>query len=135
MPSRKRLITIKAPNSLKKYGYHVDNSALSRQRALAKAVLAYGYSSVMKKVNALYVFSMNRQPTNAKKYRTDKLWLQSHRTKFEKIKKSVAVKRTRSRNRSSRTSRKSRKRSSRRSKRVSRKRSVSRRKSRRRKSR
>jgi len=77
--SRKRRspvrIVIKNKGSLTKLGYSMSKSSQSRHVALGKAVRKYGYRSVMGKVNALYVFNKNNNPSLAKKASSDKKWL------------------------------------------------------------
>jgi len=50
----KKLIEIE-PGKLKKYGYSTDKNARARRRALAKAVKAYGATSVFRMLNAQVV--------------------------------------------------------------------------------
>lgn len=74
--SRKKVrISITKPGSLSKYGYSMSKTAVARRRALAKAVKVYGYGTVMRKVNALYVFNKKKHPGIAKKATGDKKWL------------------------------------------------------------
>lgn len=72
-----QLIHILHPHSLSKYGYSLSKTSNKRRIALLKALHKFGYSSVMKKVNALYVFNKNLHPITAKKASSDKKWLKS----------------------------------------------------------
>lgn len=68
-------ISISKPGSLSKYGYNMSKTAASRRKALSKAVKVYGYGTVMRKVNALYVFNKKKHPGLARKASGDKSWL------------------------------------------------------------
>ncbi len=59
------------------YGYHVHASARARQSALRRAVAATSRGEVMKRVNALYVFSKNRAPNLAQVYQRDKDYIRT----------------------------------------------------------
>lgn len=72
---KKVRISITKPGSLSKYGYSMSKTAIARRRALSKAVKSYGYGTVMRKVNALYVFNKKKHPGIAKKATADKKWL------------------------------------------------------------
>lgn len=69
-------IKVKHPGSLDKYGYSLGKSDLSRHRALNKAVIAYGRTKTLRKVNLLYVYNKNKHPKIAAKARKDVRWLQ-----------------------------------------------------------
>lgn len=71
----KRRISIKAPGSLKKYGYSLKKSAMSRRRSLDKAVKKYGDTKTFRKVNALSVFFKDTDPSYAKKATADKNYI------------------------------------------------------------
>lgn len=73
--TRKVRISISKPGSLSKYGYSMSKTAASRHKALSKAVKAYGYGSIMRKVNAIYVFNKKKHPDLARKASRDKSWL------------------------------------------------------------
>ena len=66
---------------LKQFGYAAHNSVASRHRSLAKAIKKYGDLSVFRKINVLYVFNKNRNPTLASKFNSDKNWI--HKTYME----------------------------------------------------
>jgi len=69
------LIQRKAPGSLTKYGYHLNELASKRHNALNKAVRAYGRKKTTEKVNALSVFFKNTSPKYASAARADKSYL------------------------------------------------------------
>ena len=67
---RKVLPTLKG-GSLTQYGYKVHESSSARHEALKKALEAYGYSRLIKKLNAVRLLNENAQPKNAKIYDSD----------------------------------------------------------------
>ena len=84
-PSRRRKksrspvrIKIKRKGELTSLGYRMKKSPSERHKALAKAVRKYGYSGVMKKINALYVFNKNQRPYLAKIAQNDKQYLKNY---------------------------------------------------------
>jgi hypothetical protein len=89
--SRKPKIKITSPGSLQ--GYKLSQTALVRRKHLAKAVKKKGYSHVMKKVNALYIFNRKKYPTKGKKLSSDKVWL-SKKYKTKKSRKITRKRRT-----------------------------------------
>ena len=56
--------------SLTKYGYHLSDPEEIRHKALKKAFNAYGYSSLIKKLNAVRVYNKSK-PTIFNKYSKD----------------------------------------------------------------
>ena len=81
--SRRVLPTLNK-GSLTKYGYSTKLSDVERQKALNKALKAYGYSSVVKKLNAVKLLTKNTDPKRSKIYSKD--------LKFVQKKKSVKSK-------------------------------------------
>jgi hypothetical protein len=74
---RKSPVKIQITNtgSLTSLGYSLYESTSIRRNALKKAVDKFGYGSVMKKINALYVFNKNNYKELAKRASSDKKWL------------------------------------------------------------
>ena len=62
-------------NDLKQYGYSTRKSDNIRHRALLKASDKYGAGSVLKKLNAVYVYNRNRAPFASSVFEKDKKWL------------------------------------------------------------
>lgn len=56
--------------SLKKYGYNTKESAVERHKALKKALDVYGYSTLIKKLNAVRIYNKSR-PAIYNKYTKD----------------------------------------------------------------
>ena len=73
--SRKVIPSLKK-GSLTKYGYHVRDSKESRRKALNKSLKKYGYSCLIKKLNAVKILSKNASPSNSKIYAQDIRYLQ-----------------------------------------------------------
>lgn len=76
-----RVIPKLKKGELKQFGYSASSSAASRHRALAKAIKEYGDLSVFRKINVLYIFNKNKNPTLASKFNSDKKWI--HQTYME----------------------------------------------------
>ena len=53
------------------FGYAVSSSAEKRHKAVSKAAKKYGTVSVIRKLNVLYVYNKNKNPTMAKKVKSD----------------------------------------------------------------
>jgi hypothetical protein len=107
---------------LTKYGYSMSKTAAQRHYALSRAVSAYGYLPVMRKVNVLFVFNKNRHSNLAKVATSDKKWLMKTYKNKASARKSYRRKSKRRSGRKSRRrsgSRKSRRRSGRKSRRRS----------------
>jgi hypothetical protein len=64
--------------SLTKYGYHLSETASVRHAALKKAYKAYGYSTLIKKLNAVRVYNKSR-PSVFSKYTIDMEYVRSLR--------------------------------------------------------
>ena len=75
--SRKRSIPPLRSGELKQFGYSINLPQDERRVALKRAVKAYPVVSIMRKLNALYVFQKNRYPVNANKFKSDEKWLKS----------------------------------------------------------
>jgi Family of unknown function (DUF5771) len=56
--------------SLTKYGYHLSDSKDERHKALKKAFDAYGYSTLIKKLNAVRLYNKSK-PSVYNKYTQD----------------------------------------------------------------
>lgn len=74
-----KLITIKADDSLKKYGYGLAKTAVQRHTALNKARKKYGYATTVRKVNALSILLKNTSPANAARAKSDVRYLERTR--------------------------------------------------------
>lgn len=105
---------------LKKYGYAVHDSATARHTALKKALKVYGYSTLIKKLNAVKVLSKNTSPKNSRIYGSDIRYVQKLGGGKSKSKRKS---RRSKRGRKSRKSKKSKTKSKRKSKRKTRRRS------------
>ena len=57
--------------SLTQYGYKLHISSSARHEALKKALEVYGYSRLIKKLNAVRLLNENAHPKNAKIYDSD----------------------------------------------------------------
>ena len=72
---------IRHSGSLTKLGYHEDEKASSRHRALSKSVRKYGYKKTQDKLVALEVLNKNRNPEFSETVRSDMSFLrQRHKT-------------------------------------------------------
>ena len=62
---------------LKQYGYtHIAGLSINKRRgALKQAVKQYGSLSVWKKLNVLYVYFKNTNPSLSELYNQDKIWI------------------------------------------------------------
>jgi len=70
-----RVIPKLRKGELKQFGYSSSNSVASRHRALAKAIREYSDLSVFRKLNVLYIFNKNKNPSLASKFNSDKAWI------------------------------------------------------------
>lgn len=68
---KRRVIKISHPGSLSKYGYALSKTASERDVALNKILKAYGYSTTIKKLNAIAVLFRNTQPAYTRKLERD----------------------------------------------------------------
>jgi len=62
---------------LTRYGYSASKSAISRHRALNKAVAKYGYAGTVGHLNLIANFTKHSQPKYHRIYRNDMHWLKS----------------------------------------------------------
>jgi hypothetical protein len=60
---------------LRKYGYSVKNPQKLREKSLASAVGEYGALSVFRKLNALMILNMNKDPYMSNMYKKDRNWV------------------------------------------------------------
>lgn len=101
MSKSKVRIPVLHEGTLSKYGYSLSKTRTGRRKALKHAVDKYGYSKVMKKVNLLYIYNMNKHPSIAKKVQGDKKFLMEHyalvrrRSPLRKSRKTRKVRKTR----------------------------------------
>jgi chromosome segregation and condensation protein ScpB len=56
-------------------GYKATSGRITRRRALAKAVRAYGRLSTLRKLNAIAVLTKRRSPGRSKTFKTDRNWV------------------------------------------------------------
>lgn len=73
----RRVLPSLKKGSLTKFGYTVHETAEKRRKALHKALKAYGYSSLIKKLNAVRLLTRNTSPGNSKIYDSDIKYLQN----------------------------------------------------------
>ncbi len=73
--------------SLTKYGYSTKLSDEERQKALRKGLKAYGYSSVVKKLNAIKLLTKNTDPKRSKIYSKDLKYVQNREKRSRKSRK------------------------------------------------
>ncbi|MCD6255198.1 MAG: hypothetical protein J7J44_02875 [Deltaproteobacteria bacterium] len=71
-----RLIKIRNPRGLEKYGYDPDFKASTRRRALKKLVEKEGYATAIRRLNAVRVLTRNTLPKYSRIYESDMKWLQ-----------------------------------------------------------
>ena len=83
-----RVLPTLKKGSLTKYGYSVSGSENERHSALKKALKAYGYSSVIKKLNSVKLLTKNTNPKNSKIYGKDLKWVQKNNKSVKKSRKS-----------------------------------------------
>lgn len=62
---------------LVRFGYKSSNQSDDRHNALKKAVNELGSLSVWRKLNAIYVYNKNTNPTLAAKYNADRNWVRA----------------------------------------------------------
>jgi len=62
-------------NKLRQYGYSTSLPVSERRASLRKAVKAYGWLSVFRKLNAVATLNKNRSPTSSKKFLADRNWI------------------------------------------------------------
>lgn len=73
-----RVIPKLKKGELSQFGYSSSASALSRHRALAKAVKRYGSLSIFRKLNAIMVLNKNKSPTLSNKFKMDRNWIRDN---------------------------------------------------------
>ncbi len=80
----KKLFTLK-PGKLAKYGYSnvTEMSVSDRHKCLNKAIKAYGASSVIKKLNSVYLLNRNTNKKLSKIFKSDRSWVSSRLEKGE----------------------------------------------------
>lgn len=84
-----RVLPTLKKGSLTKYGYAILGSETERHNALKKALKAYGYSSVVKKLNAVKLLTKNTNPKNSKIYGRDLRWIQKNNKSKKSKRKST----------------------------------------------
>lgn len=68
---KRRVIKISKPGSLKSLGYRLNETSTKRDAALKKILKKYGYSTSIKKLNAISVLFKNTEPSLHKKLQRD----------------------------------------------------------------
>ena len=76
----KRVLPKLKNGSLTKYGYSTSVGEKKRHVALKKAQKAYGYSTLVKKLNAVKLLTKNTSPKNSRIYGRDLKWIQRSRS-------------------------------------------------------
>lgn len=78
MPSRRRLRSrIRIPTEKGALpGYTLSMKRSDRRDLLDKLTKKMGWSNIVKKLNVLYIYNMNRHPENAAKFRRDMYYIQ-----------------------------------------------------------
>ena len=72
----KRVLPKLKTGSLTKYGYHIRDTKSIRHKALKKALKSYGFATLIRKLNAVRVLSINTAPLNSKKYTDDIIYIE-----------------------------------------------------------
>lgn len=72
----RRVLPSLRKGSLTKYGYHLSDPDEKRHKALKKAFTVYGYSSLIKKLNAVRIYNKSK-PTIYNKYTKDMLYVRT----------------------------------------------------------
>ena len=73
----KKLIGTLKKGLLSKYGYKAQNNAAERHEALKKAVKAYGALSVLRKLNAVAVYTRRTSPGVSAVFKADMKWVRA----------------------------------------------------------
>jgi hypothetical protein len=104
--------------SLTKYGYHIHDTKSIRYKALKKALKAYGFATLIRKLNAVRVLSRNTTPLNSKKYTNDIKYIEKmiNASPKRKSKKRSSKRKSKSKRRSPKRKSKSKRRSPKKSK-------------------
>ena len=79
----RRLIPPLKRGELGAFGYKVLMAESERRIALERAIDAYGYASLVRKLNALAVLNKNRNPLVAKRVKRDMAFLKKFRSQLE----------------------------------------------------
>ena len=98
-------------------GYTIAVKRSDRRELLDKLVKKYGWSNIVKKLNVLYIYNMNRYPENAAKFRRDMYYIQkkyspSHKTSAKKYAQTKQKRPSKKRSRKRPSKKRSRKRPS-----------------------
>ena len=108
----KRVLPKLKTGSLTKYGYHIHDTKSIRHKALKKALEAYGFATLIRKLNAVRVLSRNTAPLNSKKYTDDIKYIEKmtnaspkRKSKSKRKSKRKSKKRSKRRSKSKRKSR------------------------------
>ena len=72
-----RVLPILKKGSLTKFGYSTHEPENTRRSALRKALKVYGYSSLIKKLNAVKLLTRNTSPSNSRIYGSDIKYIQN----------------------------------------------------------
>ena len=85
--TKKVIIKLDDKDYLKKFGYSTKLGKDDRHKVLLKAVVQYGYSSVLKRLVALRTLTKNTQPIKSNKYNNDIIGLQKWKKYMEHMMK------------------------------------------------
>lgn len=93
--------------ALEKFGYHTDESADKRHKALAKSVKKVGYAETIRRLNAVRVLNKNTNPSLSRLFTRDMHWVQDNMKSYSKS-RSRSRRRSRSKSKSRKSSRRRR---------------------------
>ena len=85
--TKKVIIKLDDKDYLKKFGYSTKLGKDDRHKVLLKAVVKYGYSSVVKRLVDLRILTKNTQPIKSNKYNNDIIGLQKWKKYMEHMMK------------------------------------------------
>lgn len=74
--TKKNLIPPLKKGMLKRIGYNVNKSDLSRHRAINKGIKEYSKNTMIRRLNAVSVFLKNSSPKKAKIFKKDMYYVQ-----------------------------------------------------------
>ena len=96
--TKKVIIKLDDKDYLKKFGYSTKLGKEDRHKVLLKAVVKYGYSSVVKRLVALRTLTKNTQPIKSNKYNNDIIGLQKWKKYIENMMKGGSINKNISKN-------------------------------------
>lgn len=69
--------------TLSKFGYSMKNAQIKRHISLKKAIKSIKPLAIYRRLIALYILNKNRQPDNAKIFKTDAEWIKTKEYKSQ----------------------------------------------------